>query len=312
MTKAEKFIKACTKIHENCYDYTLVLKDFKSQRSKIRIICKKHGEFIQTASNHKQGQKCRKCRDIMRGEKSRRTKEEFFKSLPPKHLTKYDYSLVKKYSNSDIQKFICPIHGEFKQTIVRHLDTGGCYKCGRDKTGHNLKKVYDKQEIWTLINTTRFKLGTHIKFRDVRENFFNEDKINLSCKYHGHFSVTPIQLKTGTTCKECRFRGYTKKDFIDFCLKKNKQTVLFYKILIFSENESFLKIGITSNSIKSRFRKLKQQTGYSYKILKIVEDTPSNVWGLENKTKKLNGKFRYTPTFKFAGHTECFTKIEDV
>lgn len=53
------FIKKSNIIHNNKYDYSLV--DFKNVRSKIKIVCFKHGEFQQIVHNHMNGQGCYKC-----------------------------------------------------------------------------------------------------------------------------------------------------------------------------------------------------------------------------------------------------------
>ncbi len=52
-------IKIFRKIHGNKYDYSLT-KTFRA-RKFVTIICKKHGEFTQRVSAHKQGQGCPTC-----------------------------------------------------------------------------------------------------------------------------------------------------------------------------------------------------------------------------------------------------------
>ncbi len=54
------FIKKSNGVHGYLYDYSLV--EYKNNRTKIKIICKKHGEFEQTPSNHISGQGCPNCR----------------------------------------------------------------------------------------------------------------------------------------------------------------------------------------------------------------------------------------------------------
>lgn len=56
----EDFILKSRKIHGDKYDYSLV-KSVNS-KNKIRIICRKHGVFEQSTSNHMNGSGCRKCR----------------------------------------------------------------------------------------------------------------------------------------------------------------------------------------------------------------------------------------------------------
>lgn len=55
----DTFIKEAIKIHGDMFDYSLV--DYYNNRKKIKIICKKHGIFEQTPSEHLRGIGCPKC-----------------------------------------------------------------------------------------------------------------------------------------------------------------------------------------------------------------------------------------------------------
>jgi very-short-patch-repair endonuclease len=57
----ELFIEECIKFNKDKYDYSLIDKNINSE-SKIKIICKIHGEFIQRARSHKlKKSQCPKC-----------------------------------------------------------------------------------------------------------------------------------------------------------------------------------------------------------------------------------------------------------
>ena len=55
----EEFIEKAKLVHNNRYDYSKV--QYKTSNDKVMIICKEHGEFLQTPANHLQGQGCPKC-----------------------------------------------------------------------------------------------------------------------------------------------------------------------------------------------------------------------------------------------------------
>ena len=55
----EKFIKKANKVHNNKYDYSKV--NYCNAKTKVCIICPKHGEFFQNAGNHLHGYNCPKC-----------------------------------------------------------------------------------------------------------------------------------------------------------------------------------------------------------------------------------------------------------
>jgi hypothetical protein len=61
------------------------------------------------------------------------TKEIFIKRSKILHCDKYDYSLVDYKNMYTIIKIICPIHGIFKKSTVKHLNGSGCNKCKQTK-----------------------------------------------------------------------------------------------------------------------------------------------------------------------------------
>jgi len=138
------FIKKSNIIHNNKYDYSLV--DFKNVRSKIKIVCFKHGEFQQIVHNHMNGQGCYKCGV------SKIDREYFISESIKKHNNKYDYSLINEIKNNKEKvDIICPIHGIFKQRVSQHLNGQNCRKC------YNIKQRVDifrkiKNGIWCVPN----------------------------------------------------------------------------------------------------------------------------------------------------------------
>lgn len=87
-----------------------------------------------------------------------------------------------------------------------------------------------------------------------------------------------------------------------------------YIIRLYSENESFIKVGITDNSVSRRFSSSNRgikNAGYNYEILyqffeEDVED--GNILGLELFIQNNLKQFSYMPENKFAGYTECFNE----
>ena len=55
----EEFIKNAKLVHDNRYDYSFV--EYKRNKNKVKIICKEHGEFLQTPNNHLNNQGCPSC-----------------------------------------------------------------------------------------------------------------------------------------------------------------------------------------------------------------------------------------------------------
>lgn len=59
-----EFIDQANIVHDNVYDYSL--STYNTNRIPIDIICKIHGTFQQTPSNHLRGHGCRKCNNMGR------------------------------------------------------------------------------------------------------------------------------------------------------------------------------------------------------------------------------------------------------
>lgn len=53
------FIEKSKNIQKNIFDYSLV--EYKNNRTKVKIICKKHGIFEQSPEKHLIGQGCPTC-----------------------------------------------------------------------------------------------------------------------------------------------------------------------------------------------------------------------------------------------------------
>ncbi|MCK9477771.1 MAG: hypothetical protein M0R46_17800 [Candidatus Muirbacterium halophilum] len=57
----EQFIKESIRIHNSSYDYSLV--EYTHTDKKVKIICKKHGVFLQKPSKHLRNQGCPICKE---------------------------------------------------------------------------------------------------------------------------------------------------------------------------------------------------------------------------------------------------------
>lgn len=56
---ADEFIIKANKKHNNTYDYSLL--EYKTNKHKVKIICKKHGSFSQSPQHHLNGSGCPIC-----------------------------------------------------------------------------------------------------------------------------------------------------------------------------------------------------------------------------------------------------------
>ena len=124
----ESFIKKSQEVHGMKYEYSKV--EYKDAKTKVCIICPEHGEFWVTPNNHTRKKGCPLCAIINVHNQQKLTTESFIKKARIIHGDKYDYSKVK-YGKNNMENvcIICPEHGEFWQTPIKHLSGHGCLKC---------------------------------------------------------------------------------------------------------------------------------------------------------------------------------------
>ena len=128
----EQVIEQFQEVHGDKYDYSSV--KYKNTKSKVNIICPKHGVFEQTPNNHKKGQGCPNCTVL--------SQEEIIKQFKETHGNKYNYHLMEYTSTLNKIKIICPKHGVFEQTPNNHKNGQGCYHCANELTA---KEIYQNK-----------------------------------------------------------------------------------------------------------------------------------------------------------------------
>lgn len=214
------FIKKANDFHMNKYDYSLV--EYKNNNTKVKIICKKHGEFEQLPYNHyKQG--CPQC-----CKNAIITNEKFIERSKSIHGDKYDYSKVNYINITTLVKIICKKHGEFEQLPREHFSNCGCYKCAnrivttsdfieKANIRHNYKYIYNK----SIYKSSR-------------------QKIIITCKTHGDFLQSPNDHLSKCGCQKCSLGNYSK-----ICIEWLEGIMKRYNIFIQHTNnfgEKILKI----------------------------------------------------------------------
>lgn len=109
--------------HGGKYDYSLV--EYKNNKDKIKIICKIHGQFVQSPQSHLEGNGCVKCRIPLIS--------DFIKKARKIHGNVYDYTGVNYINSKTKIDILCTQHGVFKQKLNDHLYGNGCPFCKESK-----------------------------------------------------------------------------------------------------------------------------------------------------------------------------------
>jgi hypothetical protein len=137
-------------VHGDKYDYSKV--DYKSIKSKVEIICIKHGSFYQTPNTHLKGSGCPKCGLINMSGKLKKPLVDFINKCKDVHDNIYDYDEVCYENLSDKIKIICKEHGVFYQRAFSHQQGYGCSRCNKSKGEKKIEYFLNKNKIYFEYN----------------------------------------------------------------------------------------------------------------------------------------------------------------
>ena len=90
----EEFIKKARATHGDKYDYSLVA--YKNAKTKIIIICKKHGPFLQLPNTHLRGSGCPKCLAASKRSKGEIELCQYIKSIYPGEVQENSRDIIGK------------------------------------------------------------------------------------------------------------------------------------------------------------------------------------------------------------------------
>jgi len=134
----EYFIKRAKATWCDKYDYSLV--EFVNCSTKVKIIyngC----VYLQTPTGHL------KYAPENINLSVRKTTEQFIKEASIVHDNKFNYDKVE-YIKNQIKVIInCPVHGDFTQRPLSHLQGMGCSNCNESKGEKEIAKFLDKYKI---------------------------------------------------------------------------------------------------------------------------------------------------------------------
>lgn len=211
------FIEKAKKVHKNKYDYSKV--KWKNIKEKILIICKKHGEFMQTPDKHinaKQG--CQLC-----SKRPIYNQNMIIEKANNIHNNKYDYSKAKFITMFKNITIICKIHGKFKQTPANHIrHKQGCPKC------------YYESKFLTREEFIKRSIENHnILYDYSKVNYKGIDKcVVIICKIHGEFSQLASTHMRGANCQKCGGSvSFIESKWLDYLKihKKYRNKVIYAK-----------------------------------------------------------------------------------
>lgn len=196
-TSFEEFIKKSHKVHNNLYDYPK--QNFEGVTSCVKIICSKHGEFVQKGYSHLNGNGCRECGTERTAKKTVISLKQFKTRASKVHKNRYNYNKVYQFKNtSEKIEIICPEHGVFTQAVGNHLYGHGCYHCG------NERRIIKGRGKWEDVYRKLKKIHGDKYIFNKSSYIMISEKINVHCKVHNHdFDIKVSSLLNGQGCYHC-------------------------------------------------------------------------------------------------------------
>jgi very-short-patch-repair endonuclease len=203
------FIERAKKIHGDKYNYEN--SNYTNNRTKIEIICNKHGIFIQNPLNHIKGAGCPNCAI----DNLFLNNDTFIERSINFHCNKYNYKNVNYINNLTKVEIICNKHGSFLQIPYYHIQGAGCPNC-RNSKGE--EKIFN----WLIKHNILFKrekIFNDCKYNSFLYFDFYLPKHNLCIEFDGKQHYEPIEFFGG----EEGFIETQKRDKIknEYCVINN-------------------------------------------------------------------------------------------
>lgn len=298
---AKNFVSRASTIHNEFYDYTYSV--YNGNKTKLKIVCPKHGFFEQTPSNHLFGFGCPNC-GRERTENSRKLNiNDFFTRCSAVHGDYYLYP-NKIYDNPDsIILVTCPKHGDFSIKARNHLwIKQGCNKCFEENRG------ITRRIPWTEFIDSAIKCHGNIYEYDQSSYTMLSETIKINCKKHGWFEQRGHRHLAGQGCPKCArqlHRGKWNSELLPKELRDINCNLYYFRLT--GNSEVFYKIGI-SNDVQRRKTTIERESGYSIEIVFVLPGTLYSAMQLEESLHEEYLEHFYLPINQFPGYTECFSK----
>lgn len=197
----EEYKELCRQKH--CDTYILDNIEYISMKDSVYPICKKHGEFKICAFDFAYLRGCPHCgrenkkRTPFKIKRKNMAFDEFKTIAMQLHNNKYKYIRNSFVGLKGKMKIICPIHGEFEQVPISHLNGHGCEKCGIIKRSLTQKSTTDEY----INKCTKIYNGYYDYSKTTYTGCYND--VDVICPRHGLFTVAAYSHLQGHGCKKC-------------------------------------------------------------------------------------------------------------
>lgn len=222
------FIDDARKVHGDKYDYSKT--KYINAKTKVCIICPKHGEFWQRPEKHLVGQGCVACSYEERGERKKILFEEFLDKANKIHENSFIYN-EKSYKgfNEKVEITCCKCGKKFKQKASNHIHLKqGCPFCNLSKIENDVS-LFLKENAIEFVQQKKFEwLG-----RQSLDFYLPQYGVAIECQGIQHYK--PIDFFGG----EKNFEYTIEKDTIKkkLCLEHGLKILYYTNQLEYSNKD---------------------------------------------------------------------------
>ena len=192
------FIEKAKEIHGDKYDYSRV--KYIDSKTKVEIICPKHGSFFQKPYLHLRGQGCMECFNEQRKNMFKKDFNDFIEQLNRIYGNKYDFTKYNYINYNTRESVTCDKHGIFYRSPYELLNKKECPLCMKEK----------KKQDRIILESKNFVKKANIihkgKYKYDKVNYINCNKpVEIICPKHGSFWQKPSYHLEGNGCQKCSF-----------------------------------------------------------------------------------------------------------
>jgi hypothetical protein len=202
---------------------------YKGYEKPFPMSCKKHGDLNilpQRLLLNEHG--CYECSKDASAEKRLKSDKDKFKIESFNlHGGIYSYELVHDFkSQREKVKIICPVHGEFNQTVSSHLQGRGCVKCSAKQRGEEKIKKFGE----TYFNNMK-ELHQNKYEYPKQEYLGSMSEISFICPNHGLRKQKAMYHAQGGGCQICG-GGWSKKSLLEWIRAMREQLIHLDRVIL--------------------------------------------------------------------------------
>lgn len=172
---------------------------------------------------------------------------------------------------------------------------------------NSMRTPYDKDKAFAI--KSRKIHGDKYCYKKAKYKT-DRSKVKITCPSHGCFNQIPSAHLSGQGCPKCAlkstnkyYNGFSKSDWIRNC-NINGRTPRLYIIRCYNDQEDFIKVGITTQSLKRRFSGVNMP--YKMELLAEKVGGAESIYQQEKNIHKVLSRYKYKPLIHFNGKRECF------